>query len=824
MQAYERQHYDTVRALTPDCLVLLKSDGSFPLAGPEPIALYGSGARHTIKGGTGSGDVNVRHYPTIEEGLETAGCPVTTKAWLDRYDAARATARQTFIAEKQKIVAAQGFGVLASLMGAEPDEPAYDLPLDGAGETAVYVLARRSGEGTDRTDAPGDLRLTETEVRDILALQQTYKRFLLVLNVGGVVDLSPVVDQVANILLLSQPGIAVGDAFADVLLGKAAPSGRLSATWAAAADYAGPGDFGGQDDTRYREGIYVGYRYFDAAGKSPLFPFGYGLSYTTFGMQPGAVAVDSARVNLPVTVTNTGARPGKQVAQLYLRKPAGKLDEPARELAAYQKTRTLAPGESETLTLSFALPEMAAYDAASGAWVLEAGVYRLYLGENCRDAALCGALALDATVTVQQAPAVGGTPDFADWVPAAAPEDPLPAGIATVPLDLAALAVAPHTPAEPDPETLATVHSMTDEELATLCVGAFAGAGSESVVGNAGVTVAGAAGETRAFPRYGIPGLVMADGPAGLRLASRYAQTPNGPAAVGADSFADMFEMIPEAMRTAIQAAMGGGAKTPEGPVYEQPCTAIPIGTALAQSWDPAVVEACGDLVGDEMERLGVHLWLAPALNLHRSPLCGRNFEYYSEDPLLSGRTTAAMTRGVQKHPGCGVTLKHFCCNNQETNRMHSNSQVSPRALRELYLKGFAIAVREAAPAAIMTSYNLLNGEHTSQRADLMEELLRKEWGYRGLVMTDWVISSFSPDGQRYPGACASGTIGAGNDLMMPGSPADRDDLLTALRVPSVRYPLTRARLERCGARIVETARRLAAAHAPKAAPIPADD
>lgn len=824
MQAYERQHYDTVRALTPDCLVLLKSDGSFPLAAPEPIALYGSGARHTIKGGTGSGDVNVRHYPTIEEGLETAGCPVTTKAWLDRYDAARATARQTFIAEKQKIVAAQGFGVLASLMGAEPDEPAYDLPLDGAGETAVYVLARRSGEGTDRTDKPGDLHLTDTEIRDILALQQTYKRFLLVLNVGGVVDLSPVVDQVANILLLSQPGIAVGDAFADVLLGRAAPSGRLSATWAAAADYAGPGDFGGQDDTRYREGIYVGYRYFDAAGKSPLFPFGYGLSYTTFGMQPGAVAVDSARVNLPVTVTNTGARPGKQVAQLYLRKPAGKLDEPARELAAYQKTRTLAPGESETLTLSFALPEMAAYDAASGAWVLEAGVYRLYLGENCRDAALCGALALDATVTVQQAPAVGGTPDFADWVPAAAPEDPLPAGIATVPLDLAALAVAPHAPAEPDPETLATVHSMTDEELATLCVGAFAGAGSESVVGNAGVTVAGAAGETRAFPRYGIPGLVMADGPAGLRLASRYAQTPNGPAAVGADSFADMFEMIPEAMRTAIQATMGGGAKTPEGPVYEQPCTAIPIGTALAQSWDPAVVEACGDLVGDEMERLGVHLWLAPALNLHRSPLCGRNFEYYSEDPLLSGRTTAAMTRGVQKHPGCGVTLKHFCCNNQETNRMHSNSQVSPRALRELYLKGFAIAVREAAPAAIMTSYNLLNGEHTSQRADLMEELLRKEWGYRGLVMTDWVISSFSPDGQRYPGACASGTIGAGNDLMMPGSPADRDDLLTALRAPSVRYPLTRARLERCGARIVETARRLAAAHAPKAAPIPADD
>ena len=421
MQAYERQHYDTVRALTPDCLVLLKSDGSFPLAAPEPIALYGSGARHTVKGGSGSGDVNVRHYPTIEEGLEAAGCPVTTKTWLDGYDAAKAEARRAFVAAMQQKVAAEGLGALSGLMGAEPPEPTYDLPLSGAGETAVYVLARRSGEGTDRTDAPGDLRLTETEVRDILALQQTYKRFLLVLNTGGVVDLSPVVDKVANILLLSQPGIAVGDAFADVLLGKAAPSGKLTATWAAANDYAGPGDFACPDDTLYREGIYVGYRYFDAAGKTPLFPFGYGLSYTTFALRAGAVTVHGARVCVQATVTNTGARPGRQVTQLYLRKPAGALDEPARELAAYQKTRTLAPGESETLTLAFDLPELAAYDAAAGAWVLEAGTYWLYLGTDSRDAALCGALALGERVTVQQAAPVGGTPDFADWSPAPHP-------------------------------------------------------------------------------------------------------------------------------------------------------------------------------------------------------------------------------------------------------------------------------------------------------------------------------------------------------------------------------------------------------------------
>lgn len=512
MQAYEQQHYDRVRALTPDCLVLLKSDGSFPLAGPQPIALYGSGARCTIKGGTGSGDGNVRHFPSIKERLERAGCTVTTKAWLDGYDAIRAAARRAFLEKARETVAARGLGALSGLMGAEPDEPEYRLPLDGAGDTAVYVLARRSGEGTDRQDKPGDLRLTRTEVRDILALQQ-YRRMLLVLNVGGVVDLSPVVGRVQNILLLSQPGIAVGDAFADVLLGRAAPSGRLSATWAAAEDYAGPGNFGGRNDTLYREGIYVGYRYFEAAGKAPLFPFGYGLSYTAFALRAGCLTAEGPRVTLPVSVTNTGSRPGREVVQLYLGKPTGRLDEPARELAAYAKTRTLSPGESQTLTLCFLLPEMAAYSTVSRAWVLEAGLYRLYLGVNCRDASLCGALTLGQTVTVLAAPAMGGTPDFADWVPDVPLTEELPCGMVPLPLDPAALTVAPVSPAADDADALATVQAMTDEELATLCVGCFAGTGSESVVGNAGVTVAGAAGETRAFPAREIPGLVMADRP-----------------------------------------------------------------------------------------------------------------------------------------------------------------------------------------------------------------------------------------------------------------------------------------------------------------------
>ena len=256
------------------------------------------------------------------------------------------------------------------------------------------------------------------------------------------------------------------------------------------------------------------------------------------------------------------------------------------------------------------------------------------------------------------------------------------------------------------------------------------------------------------------------------------------------------------------------------GRLYEQNCTAIPVGMALAQSWNPAAVEVCGDVVGDEMERFGVHLWLAPALNIHRLPLCGRNFEYYSEDPLLSGRIAAAITRGVQAHPGCGVTIKHFCANNQETLRMHSNSVVSPRALRDIYLKGFELAIRESLPAALMTSYNLVNGEHTSQRPDLLETLLRQEWGYQGLVMSDWVIAGMQGDGHKHPDACASGCIRAGNDLMMPGGPGDKANLLAAVNDPNARYPVTRADLEHCAARVAAAAIQLAAAHRPPDAPV----
>ena len=257
--------------------------------------------------------------------------------------------------------------------------------------------------------------------------------------------------------------------------------------------------------------------------------------------------------------------------------------------------------------------------------------------------------------------------------------------------------------------------------------------------------------------------------------------------------------------------------------IREQYATAIPIGTALAQSWNPALAEQLGDVVGAEMERFGIHLWLAPAFNLHRSVLCGRNFEYLSEDPLLAGRIAAAITHGVQSHPGRGVTMKHLACNNQETNRLNSNSRVSPRALRDLYLRAFEICVRQARPAAVMTSYNLINGVHTSESAQLLEVILRREWGFDGLVMTDWVVDGMTRSDMKHPRATAAATIKAGNELFMPGGETDREDLQAALERGSAGrgtgdrsaaedggVSLTRGELEKRAARVIRAAWRIA--------------
>ncbi|MCM1089143.1 MAG: glycoside hydrolase family 3 C-terminal domain-containing protein [Muribaculaceae bacterium] len=803
LNEYEKKHLRILRKIAPECTLFLKKNGDFPLKEAGEIAVYGSGARRTVKGGTGSGDVNSRFYITIERGLEQVGFTVTTKDWLDAYDDIWEDTRKKFIADVKKEARKQHTMAVMIGMGITMAEPEYQLPLSGAGDVAIYVLARNAGEGDDRKAEAGDLFLTQTEIRDILELNRRYAHFMLVLNVGGMIDLSPV-KEVGNILILSQLGAVTGRALADILLGKSYPSGKLTTTWGAWKDYAGMGTFGCVDDTDYTEGIYVGYRYFDSIGKEPDYPFGYGLGYTEFAIGEAKCSLEGTKAILEVPVTNIGDYAGKEVVQVYVSVPWGKLDQPYQTLAAFAKTKELSPKETQTLRLTFGLEELASYDTETASYLLEAGKYLIRVGNSSRNTKACAMMQLSEDVCVRKVTNVGGKANFTDWRPdktADEAEESLPL------LEINADAFATlHWPeaAKASERAVKIAASLTDEELVKLCIGSFkSGMGAISAIGSASVTVAGAAGETYGGVA-GVPLIVMADGPAGLRLTQKYVRDEKGAHAIGSALPAGIGDFLGPVAKN----IMGLLDKKPKGKVQEQYCTAIPIGTGLAQSWNLDVCHTCGEIVGDEMELFGVHLWLAPALNIHRNPLCGRNFEYYSEDPLISGKTAAAITQGVQKKKGRGVTIKHYCCNNQEKNRFNSSSNVNERALREIYLRGFQICLTEAAPAALMTSYNLLNGVHTSEREDILKTVIRKEWGWDGLIMTDWVMSMMGSKG-KYRIAKSAPTLHAGNDLFMPGCGGDYKLALNAMQGKTPEFRLTRAEVEQCAASVIETALRL---------------
>lgn len=848
---YEAEHLRKVREMAPECMVLLKSDGSFPLDKPGEIALYGSGARRTLKGGRGSADVYVKSYSTVEQGLQNAGFRITTGYWMDAYEAEWKRARVGFRAWLKEKIAAEGMERLMENLSIVMPEPEYEIPLTGEGDTAVYVLSRLCGEGVDRQDVPGDFLLTETEIRDILRLQEKYARFLLVLNMACIVDLSPVAERIGNILLLSQPGQAVGDAFADVLLGRAYPSGKLTATWAKREDY-GFLEFGQREDTGYREGIYVGYRYFDSVGKKPLFPFGHGLAYTDFALTQKGAFLEETKISLPVSVKNTGSRKGKEVIQLYVSIPEGKLDQPVQVLAAFAKTGELMPGEETEITLSFAMESLASTDVSLSARILEKGSYVLRVGNSSRNTQAVGIVELPETVITEKIHPVGGETDFTDWKPVKlagheATEQPtweqtgagtaaqqgrqqggkLPdrkgqtetskADILRIPVSAFCQAV-PEAPA-PDPEAMAFVKALPDEELAYLCTGDYIGEGSQSVIGDAAITVVGAAGETTGrFREQGVPNLVFADGASGLRLSRLVGRDKKGTYAIKEDNplmeIENPLELLPEAMVRALT-AMLPEVQTEErhGEIYEQNCTAVPVGTALAQTWNVNLARECASIVAEEMDRFGVQVLLAPSLNIQRHPLCGRNFEYYSEDPLISGKIAAAYVDGIQKTPGekRAATLKHFICNNQDTNRFRTSSMVGERALRDIYARGFEIAIKEAAPCCIMSSYNLLNGIHTSERYDLLETLLRREWGYQGMVMSDYLSGDKDvyAEKNKYRKFASAPSVKAGNDLMMPGGKAHYENILNALQGKDAECGLTRQEIEKCAARNVMLAWKL---------------
>ncbi|MBQ7372339.1 MAG: glycoside hydrolase family 3 C-terminal domain-containing protein [Blautia sp.] len=790
IQPYENLHLKKLRKLAPECMVLLKKDGAFPVS-PCSIAAYGSGVRHTIKGGTGSGDVNVRSFLNIEKALEQAGFTIVNTGWLDAYDGLRQAHENARKASVQT-------GEDTVLFETALTEPDYDLPVEDSADTAVYVLTRICGEGADRKDIPGDYQLTDTEIRDIHRIADSHRRFMLVLNTGAPIDLSPVVD-VPNILLLGQLGSVTAEAFTDVLTGKENPSGRLTATWAVLSDYASTEGFGDPNDTVYHDGIYVGYRWFDTFGKTPLFSFGYGLSYTEFEAEVKDWKAEKTDVCIQVAVKNTGKYPGSDVIQIFASRRGEGLDCPVKELIAFMRTDDLQPGEQEELWIRFPVTVLAAFDTKSGQEMLFAGRYCILLGDGTDSFLTVGDLVLEQDRVLRKLSPLGGLSEEACLhAPAVRPKWPKNGReLVADTMQIKAFDEPVHQKQESSScETV--LAGLSDDQLARLCLGDFKeGATLLEIIGNASTIVAGAAGQTSSlWSDQGIRPLIMADGPAGLRLSKRYVL--NGEEAVALD-----------ASLTLENQSFSGEQSVTEGKVYYQYCTAIPVGTAIAQSWDIHLAQTCGEIVGEEMEQFGIDIWLAPALNIQRNPLCGRNFEYYSEDPLLSGEMAAAVVAGVEQTPGRMTTIKHLACNNQETSRYFSNSLVSERAMRSIYLKGFEHCIRKSHPSALMTSYNLLNGEHTCNRRDLLTDVLHNEWQFDGLVMTDWLVTGGAgTQGEKHPCASAAGCIKAGNHLVMPGMASDLEDILSAIENPDHKYPLTRQELLNCAGKVLETVRK----------------
>lgn len=828
IQPFEQKHTNLVRRLAPEGVIMLKRDGRLPFSEPSKIAVYGSGARKTIRGGTGSGEVNVRHFVTIEEGLEKAGFVITSKDWLDAYDQVRAEARTSFIEEVKEVARKTGTNPALVGMGRTMTEPEYDIPLCGEGSKAIYVVARNSGEGADRKIEPGDMYLSETEIRDILAANEKYENFVLVLNVGGMVDLSQVKD-VKNIMLLGQLGTPTGDVLADLLLGKSYPSGKLAMTWASLEKYPSTREFGGLDDTFYKEGIYVGYRYFDTFNVMPDYPFGFGLGYTDFKIEIGEFAANEKDITVDVAVTNCGHHVGKEVVQVYVSKPEGVLDQPFQELISFAKTKELKPEETQVLQLCFPTTLMASYDISQASYVLEKGEYIIRVGNCSDDTTVCGILVMDGEAVISKVKNICPEWGFDDLRGCRTIKSEKFENMPRIYIhsDKVESNEVSYNTNETIPDIddavrwdevisgLRTldefVGSLSLEELIYLCLGYFEEDNeAASIVGNACVSIAGAAGETtRRLREKQLPSMTMADGPAGIRVSEQYKIVGGKPKGL-TSSISDLTEFFDE--ETLKHMAEMELPPTPEELVAKTHyifCVAIPIGTTVAQTWSMDVAEQFGDIVGSEMQMFGINFWLAPAMNIQRSPICGRNFEYFSEDPLISGRIGGAITKGVQKHEGCAATLKHFVCNNQETNRFSSNSAVSERALREIYLKGFEICVKESQPHAIMSAYNLVNKEHICNRKELITDVLRSEWKFKGIVMTDWFatqtyVTDQSGRKNKYPVAYASGCIKAGNDLCMPGGKTDFEDILNALQEQNHPYHLSIGDIQRCAKRILQ--------------------
>ena len=793
----ETDNLQVAYAAACESIVLLKNDGALPVS-TNQIALYGPGVAMTIKGGTGSGEVNERHSVTILEGMENRGFNVTTRNWLERFNAHYQQEYARYKEEKKKRVNLLKLDTIMSMLFDNfrfpdgPDVTETDI-VDSNTDTCIYVLSRQAGEGGDRKVEAGDFLLTQAETETIRLLAQRYDKFILAINCGSAMDMRALEDipGINAILYICQLGTEGGNAFADVIRGTVSPSGKLSSSWAKqytvlpfAMEYGALN--GNLKDEYYKEGIYVGYRYYDSFGVQPAYPFGFGLSYTTFTTDATDILAEGTAVKVKCLVTNTGSHTGKEVAQLYVSAPAGTLHKEYQSLAAFRKTQVLNPGEAEELTMQFDLSELASYREADASYILEPGEYILRLGNSSRATVPVAIVELAEEVTVSRHHHVCPVREpIEELVGQSRAEETFAEDICRIRIDPAAWETKIYTYEDPeivsDPRVQNFLNSLSVEDMTDIVVGAgmFGGDHRFNLPGSVGNT-------TSKFWDKGLANIALCDGPAGLRIQKRSTVSKNGKVKA-VDAALSIFDSFPGFVKKFMN---GDPSKEP---VIYQYTTAFPVAHALAQTWNTQLLYEVGEAVYKEMKEYGCTYWLAPAINIHRNPLCGRNFEYFSEDPFLTGEMASAIIQGVQQEDGFYVTVKHYACNNQEDNRNFVSSNLSERTLREIYLRGFQRTVIHGGAKGIMTSYNKVNGVYAPNSHDLCTKLLRNEWGFDGVVMTDW----FSTNKGQGDNALA---MKAGNDLIMPGTGGNKKEILKDLKDNTI----SQKDLRRCCANVIK--------------------
>lgn len=744
------------KAVTEGLVLLENRDGTLPLAGGEKISVFGRGQVEYVKSGTGSGGMVSTEYVTnILDSLRENGVAINEELakvytdWLvdHPFDKGKGWAQEPWVQQEMPLTE-------------ELVEAAAKVS-----SKALVIICRTAGEDRDNSATPGSWYLNEEEENMLRLTRAAFDKVCVVLNVGNIIDMSWVKKyDIDAVLYAWQGGMEGGRATADVLCGTEVPCGKLSDTIAAIEDYPSNANFNQRDTLIYQEDIFVGYRYFETfAPEKVLYPFGYGISYTTFDVKTVSVKMKNPAaplVEVKVKVKNTGSVAGKEVVQVYLGAPQGKLGKAEKELVAFAKTPTLAPGKSCTLKLSFLVENFAAYDdsGATGnksAYVLEAGQYLVYVGTDVRSAEVQAAYFLEERVVEQCTEALSPVHPFERMrvgEDGALAYEPAPLRTYDLaarmldnrPADIAFTGDMGYKLVDVRDGRVSMeqfIAQLSDKELLELTRGE--GMNSPKVTPGTGSCFGGV---TEGLSHYGIPIACTTDGPSGLRMDS--------------------------------------GLKA----------TSLPNGTLLACTWNLPLIYQLFLLEGVEMTAYKIDCLLGPGINIHRHPLNGRNFEYFSEDPFLTGRVAAAMCSAVSE---CGVscTIKHFFANNQEWRRHETDSIMSERAAREIYLRPFEIAVKDGGADAIMTSYNLINGIHAASNYDLNTTILRGEWGYDGYVMTDW-WAKMNVEGGESDRLFLSLMIRAQNDVYMvdADSATRKDDGPAALENGT----LTRGEIQRC--------------------------